>query len=97
MSSAGSIQAMITAMKNNARRRKVSDKSLAGTKKGALYSQDQSKTPKHTPEQIAAAKAAFQIKVKQEKKRRKKVFLVTILAAAIICYLIYLALDCLKS
>ncbi|SCY16910.1 hypothetical protein SAMN05192588_1480 [Nonlabens sp. Hel1_33_55] len=93
MLAGGFIQHMITAMKNNARRRKTSDKSLAGTESGALYNNDWSKTPKHTPEQIAAAKAAFQIKVKQEKKRRNKVILVTILAAAIICYLIYLALN----
>ena len=89
MSSGGSIQAMITAMKNNARRRKTIDKSLAGTKNGALYNPDKSKTPTHTPEQIAAANAAFKIEAAKEDKKRKIVLISVIIAAPLLCWLLF--------
>ncbi|BAO54032.1 hypothetical protein [Nonlabens marinus] len=89
MSSAGSIQAMITAMKNNARRRKTSDKSLAGIHAGELYNSDKSQTPNHTPEQIAAAKAAFKIKAIKENRKRRLVLIVTIIAAPLIGYVLF--------
>ncbi|KQC33100.1 hypothetical protein AAU57_07050 [Nonlabens sp. YIK11] len=89
MLAGGFIQHMITAMKNNARRRKTSDTSMAGTQAGALYNNDTSKTPQHTPEQIAAAKAAFQIKAQKEKRRRLKVLLITILGAPLLGYLLF--------
>jgi hypothetical protein len=97
MSSGGSIQAMITAMKNNARRRKTSDKSFVGTEAGALYNPDKSKTPKHTPEQIAAAKAAFKLVAKKEATKRKMVLISVIIATPLVCWLLMEVLDFLTS
>jgi|GEM_PF-6980176 len=85
MSSGGSIQAMITTMKNNARRRKTSDKSMAGMQAGSLYASAKNQ-PKHTQEQINETKAAFKIKAAQENRQRKLILISVIIAAPIVCY-----------
>jgi len=89
MSTGGFISYMVTAMKNNKRERKSFNNSFAGTKNGALYNPDKSKTPKHTPEQIAAAKAAFKIEAAKEDKKRKIVLISVIIAAPLLCWLLF--------
>ncbi len=89
MSTGGFVQHMVTAIKNNKRERKSFDNSFAGTKNGTLYNSDKSRTPNHTPEQIAVAKAAFQIKAAKENRKRKIVLLVSIIAAPLIGYLLF--------
>lgn len=89
MLAGGFIQHMITAMKNNARRRKTTDTSMAGKEGGSMYPTDARKIPKHTPEQVAAAKAAFKITARQETKKRWLVLAITIICSPIIGYLLF--------
>ncbi|AZQ44758.1 hypothetical protein [Nonlabens ponticola] len=92
MSTAGHIRAMITVMKNNARRRKTSDKSMAGAEAGSLYKSG-SKAPTFTKKQIADTKKAIREKAQKEQRRRLQLLTVVIIATPILCYAIYKLLE----
>ena len=88
MKGGGSIQAMVTSMKNNAGKRKPVDTAMAGIISGSLY-KDSTTQNNHTPEQIEATKAAFKQKAAAENRRRWNWLIATILITPVICYALF--------
>lgn len=88
MSGGGSIQAMVTAMKNNARRRKTGDKSMMGVESGSLYSEGVQQKD-HSPEAIKAFKNAYKLKADKEARRRLIVLIAVIIFTPMLCYGIF--------
>ncbi|WP_194851304.1 hypothetical protein [Nonlabens antarcticus] len=85
MSSGGSIQAMVTAMKNNARRRKTSSKSMVGVKAGALYKKG-TYNVQHSTEKVEAFKKAYREKAVKENRKRRFLLICVITLTPFLCY-----------
>jgi hypothetical protein len=86
MSSGGSIQAMITTMKNNASQRKSRTKFKGLDSKADGVYTGKIKEKEFTEEQIQAVKDAFQLQVKAEKKKTIITLIATIVIVPLVIY-----------
>ncbi|MEN8816435.1 MAG: hypothetical protein ABF274_06140 [Nonlabens sp.] len=85
MSSGGSIQAMITAMKNNAALKKSRLK-FKGLDSGSSYYNGKIKEKRFTPQQVQAVKDAYQLEVKTARRKTIATFIITVILVPIFLY-----------
>ncbi|AGC75227.1 hypothetical protein LX97_02398 [Nonlabens dokdonensis] len=85
MSFGGSVQGMITAMKNNAALKK-SRKKFKGLDGATGIYKKGTRKESFTPEQIQAAKDAFQIEVKREKRKTWLTLFLTLIAVPLVLW-----------
>jgi hypothetical protein len=85
MSSGGSIQAMVTAMKNNAALKKSRIK-FKGLDAGSNLYNGKIKEKRFTPQQVQAVKDAYQLEVKTARAKTIATFIITVILVPIILY-----------
>jgi hypothetical protein len=88
MSEGGSIQAMLTAMKDNARRRKTGNKSIMGMESRSLYKEG-IKQREYLKAHIEAIKTMYRAKSEEKEPKASQSIDAVLIVTPILCYGIF--------